>query len=338
MDTAKGFRKDIEQAFKTFSGTKASVQELATDDVKCEIDEEVNELKARTEVNDHIDEMLKEVDEFNKKLKEYVKIIEELETWTKVGRERLEELLKPTVPITEQEKVVMTMELGDDIQTQMEIYQKQSLLWMSELAPEVDTEESQDIVSRIGSVCGLLSQLSDEVDQEAEKYGEDVKYLAEMTSCNKKFEPWIEMNEKKIKKKLEIGGNLDEVHAKLGELDDWKTKSDGMKKILDDGNAAAHMMHSHDDADKVYAAFVKRWEVVNAAIAGWIPKIETVVTMWEKQEVIADKVEVAITDPNSGLELKDLEELFAELRNLMVEKQKIIVSLNPVSKIEIKAE
>lgn len=85
------------------------------------------------------------------------------------------------------------------------------------------------------SVYGLLNKLTNEVNQEADKYGEDVKHLAEVTNCNKKFEPWIETNEKKIKKKFEIGATMDEVHAKLGEMDNWKIKSDSMKKVLDDG-------------------------------------------------------------------------------------------------------
>ena len=141
MGTAKEIRKAIEQAFTKFHGTKASVQELATDDVKCEIDMEVNELRARTEVNDQIDAMLIQVDEFNIKLKDYVKMIVELESWTIVGRERMQELLQPTIPITDQDKVLMTMELGDDIATQMEIYQKQSLFWLTELAPDEATQD-----------------------------------------------------------------------------------------------------------------------------------------------------------------------------------------------------
>lgn len=102
---------------------------------------EVNELKARTEVNNQIVAMLIQVDEFNIKLEDYVKMIVKLESWTIVGRERMQELLQPTIPITDQNKVLTTMELGDDIATQMEIYQKQSLFWLTELAPDEATQD-----------------------------------------------------------------------------------------------------------------------------------------------------------------------------------------------------
>ena len=70
---APEIRKNIEKNYKTFSGTKSSVQYLCTADVKEEIDDEVNELQVRTQVNDRIDNKLKEIYEFNKNLTQFVK-------------------------------------------------------------------------------------------------------------------------------------------------------------------------------------------------------------------------------------------------------------------------
>ena len=36
-------------------------------------------------------------------------------------------------------------------------------------------------------------------------------------------------------------------------------------------------------ADKVYAANIKRWEAVDKAIKEWITKMEALVKMWEDQ-------------------------------------------------------
>lgn len=41
------------------------------------------------------------------------------------------------------------------------------------------------------TVKGALSALNTESETEAAKFGEDVKYLADVTNSTKKFDPWI---------------------------------------------------------------------------------------------------------------------------------------------------
>ena len=48
------------------------------------------------------------------------------------------------------------------------------------------------------TVVSSLEELNAGVEAEAEKYGEDVKYLAEFTNSCKKFEPWINKSESKV--------------------------------------------------------------------------------------------------------------------------------------------
>ena len=47
----------------------------------------------------------------------------------------MDELLNPEAPFQAEERVLMTMELGEDIRSKMEIHQGQQTLWDSELAP-----------------------------------------------------------------------------------------------------------------------------------------------------------------------------------------------------------
>ena len=48
------------------------------------------------------------------------------------------------------------------------------------------------------TVSNQLSELNDEVESEASKYGEDVKHLADFTNSCKKFEPWLNKSESKV--------------------------------------------------------------------------------------------------------------------------------------------
>ena len=57
-----------------------------------------------------------------------------------------------------------------------------------------------------------------------------------------------------------------------------------MKGLLDESKAAANKMTLHDDADKQYEGFNKRWEVVNKTADEWIAKMKELCAMWEKQE------------------------------------------------------
>ena len=79
----------------------------------------------------------------------------------------------------------------------------------------------------------------------------------------------------------------------------WKAESEAIKTVLDNGNASAQKMTTHGEvndtdpdfpqnllffqADKVYAANIKRWEAVDKAIKEWITKMEALVKMWEDQ-------------------------------------------------------
>ncbi len=70
----------------------------------------------------------------------------------------------------------------------------------------------------------------------------------------------------------------------------WKTESDNMNNILEAANAAAQKMTLHDDADVKYAAFKKRWTVIDQTAKDWIVKYESMVGVWKKQAETAEKV------------------------------------------------
>eukprot|EP00092_Neocalanus_flemingeri_P002162 GFUD01002302.1.p1 GENE.GFUD01002302.1~~GFUD01002302.1.p1 ORF type:complete len:603 (+),score=206.05 GFUD01002302.1:67-1875(+) len=334
IKTAASIRKEIEGVFKAVDDANNIVQVLLTEDMQAELNEQVSDLKARAAVNDQIDEKLKMIDAFNGKLKtNYIVILAELEGWNAGGRKRMDELLNPTAPIQAEDRVLQTMELGEDIRAQIEIHTGQQSLWDSELAPSQageDSVECKELMSRMGTVFTLLSALNDESEAEAAKFGEDVKHLADVTNSTKKFAPWIQTSGEKVKAGMKKASSLGEATVLLDELNKWKVDSENMKKVIDNGNAAAHKMTMHDDADKVYAANCKSWEVVSAAVKDWITKMEALVKMWESQAATADKVTAAMSAPSdSDMKLEDLEAHLNSLKQMFIEKQKMMDSLNP---------
>jgi hypothetical protein len=333
LKTASTIRKDIEGVFKTVDDANNIVQVLLTEDMKAELNEQVTDLKSRAAVNDQIDEKLKIIDAFNGKLKSYISVLAELESWNAGGRKRMDELLNPPAPLSAEDRVLATMELGEDIRAQLEIHEGQQNLWDSDMAPSQsgeDSAESQELVSRMGSVYSILSGLNDEADTESAKFGEDVKHLADVTNSNKKFDPWIKKSEEDVKAGMKKASSLGEATTLVEELKKWEANAEKMKKTIDNGNAAAHKMSMHDEADKTYAANCKRWEAVAAAIKDWITKMEALVKMWESQAATADKVTAALSTPAaSDMKLEDLEAHLASLKQMFIDKQKMMDNMNP---------
>jgi len=334
VKNAANTRKDIEAVFKTVSDANTIVQILLTDDMKAELNEQVNELKERGSTNDKIEDRLKAIDDFNGKIKIYIGVLVELEKWNLEGRKRMDELLAGPAPgSSAEDRVLMTMELGEDISKQLELHAAQETLWDDSLGPKKAGEvsdESKALVGRMDTVKGALSALNTESETEAAKFGEDVKYLADVTNSTKKFDPWIAKSEEKVKTGMKNAGSLEEGKKVFEEVKHWKAESEAIKTVLDNGNASAQKMTTHGEADKVYAANIKRWEAVDKAIKEWITKMEALVKMWEDQAATADKVTNAISDPSaSDMKLEDLETHLNSLKEMFIQKQKMMDGMNP---------
>jgi len=330
---AVGIRKEIGTLLKVVQDANNIVQVLLTDDMKAELDGQVEELKSRGDVNDKIDERLKDIDQFNGKLKVYIEVLEEMEKWTGEGRKRMDGLLDPPADMEAEDRVLQTMELGEDISAQLETHAAQQEKWDSgEIGPAKQSEISPDskaLATRMDAVKGLLEGLNSESETEAAKFGEDVKYLADVTNSTKKFDPWIAKSEAKVKAGLPKAASLDEGKKLNDEVIHWKKESEAMKTVLDNGNAAAQKMSTHGEADKVYAANIKKWEIVDKAIKDWIGKMEALVKMWEDQAATADKVTNAISASDSDMKLEDLEAHLNSLKAMFIEKQKMMDAMNP---------
>ena len=106
-----------------------------------------------------------------------------------------------------------------------------------------------------------------------------------------------------------------------------------MNHILEEANKSAQQMTSHGDADAKYAAFKKRWAVIDETAKDWIGKYEKMVEVWKKQAETAEKVTAAIAakpDPSKGdapMKIEDLEVHLNALKEMFILKQKMMDEL-----------
>lgn len=109
-----------------------------------------------------------------------------------------------------------------------------------------------------------------------------------------------------------------------------------MRKTLDDAHAQAQKMTIHDEPDVKHEACVKRWEVIDATAKDWISQLQSMVDVWKKQAETAQKVTAAIAaNPEGGeggggmgeMKLEDLEKHLDALKQMFIEKQKMMEQL-----------
>jgi len=228
--------------------------------------------------------------------------------------------------------VLATMQLGDDIRKKIEGHTVQTTKWEDDLAPTQageDTPECKSLTDRIDTVANTLDELNSEVEAEASKYGEDVKHLADFTNGCKKFEPWINKSETKIKSGMKKPESLEEAREVAEEATTFKETCASMKCMMDDGKAAADKMAKHDEPDKKYADFIARWKIVNSMAEAWTKRMEELIKMWEAQAATADKVNNCLTAPaDSDIKVEDLEGLLADMKKMFIDKQKMVDGLN----------
>ena len=122
----------------------------------------------------------------------------------------------------------------------------------------------------------------------------------------------------------------------INSLQKWKTEAEEMKVILDHSHESAQKMTSHADADAKYAAYKKRWEVIDATAKDWISKYEKMVEVWKKQAETAEKVTAAISAKPAPageggaapeMKLEDLEKHLNALKEMFIQKQAMMEEL-----------
>jgi len=338
LATASKYRKQIEETFKGMSGANDELAKLLEEDKKDELAAETSDYKERLSLLNDMDERLKMLDEFNGQLKAFDGQVKELEDWLPEGRKRMDDLLNPDNPVSAEDRVVQTMELQSDTQLQTEAFAKVSETWNNALQPSEpgeSTPEAQEFVTRQSTVESTQLSLYDEVKQQSAKFGDDVKYLAEFTAGVKKFDPWIQKADAKRAVGMLKPKNLQEALDQLEGAKNWKTEAEEMKVVLDHSHESAQKMTSHADADAKYAAYKKRWEVIDVTAKDWIVKYEKMVEVWKKQAETAEKVTAAISAkpaPTEGgaapeMKLEDLEKHLNALKEMFIQKQAMMEEL-----------
>uniref|UniRef100_A0A0K2U2D0 Uncharacterized protein n=2 Tax=Lepeophtheirus salmonis TaxID=72036 RepID=A0A0K2U2D0_LEPSM len=287
------------------------------------------------EVLNRMDEKLKFLSEFNSTIKVFDGTLTELENWLIEGKRRKDELLNPTETIEPQERVMATMELQSDVDTQIEKTKAAAEEWDKLKPTEAgeDTPEAKSFASRQDAMSSTLSTMNDEVRAEGAKFGEDVKYLADFTAGCKRVDPWVKKAEAKKAMGMPRPNNLVEAKDFFNQTKIWLADAESLDNILEQSNESAKKMTLHEDSDVKYKALKERLAAVLVIAKEWIEKYDGMIKVWDKQAETAAKVSAAISSkPGDGsgseMKLEDLEKHLDSLKLMFIEKQKMMEGLS----------
>merc|ERR1719278_1658918 len=99
VDRATEIKNQINKTFAAVLDANAVLQVLADDGTKCQLNQEVEDLREAIMVMGALDDKLVWLDEFNKNIIDYDKICTELEGIVKKDRADLDALIKPPTPL-----------------------------------------------------------------------------------------------------------------------------------------------------------------------------------------------------------------------------------------------
>jgi len=335
VDRSTEIKNQINKTFAAVLDANAVLQVLADDDTKCQLNQEVEDLREAIKVMGALDDKLVWLDEFNKNIIDYDKICTELEGIVKKDRADLDALIKPPTPLKSTDRLVQAMDLADDIRAQEEISTAKQDLWSQGLAPEgkENTDEAKAFVKRMTDVATTLAALIKEADGEAAKYGQDIVLLAAFTNAQKNFEGWIAGAEKKIVEGYPSPNNMEEATTMVNNCKEWMDATTALGAALEVGKANSDKMTLHADQDSLYTAMKARWVKVDEAAKEWTKKLAELSGMWSKQTEMLNKVTSTMVDgggqgAGEQVNLNELDQQMEQIKEMFVKKQEMMKKMS----------
>jgi len=325
-DTIHGLDKALNDNFKCMSIT-------VPEDKKKLVEKEMKVLLERLNVVEHFQDKVAKVEEFVAALTEFDGSLKTIDSWMQKATAELNDIKNCSASMAPEDRVARTMDLQEDIAAKAEIIKADAAKEL-ELLPQGDKvpSDAQDFKDELKRITDFVNDLQLRVQQECDKYSEDVKFWAEYKTGIKEFTPWLVSSEGATTEGLSKPTNLDEasaLHTKVHTFD--KACVDHLK-LLEAANAASQKMTSHEAADVEVAALRERYGKVKAVSDSWVSKVDVLVKEWTLLDNTVSELNTWVakdkTDEGENqFSLEKMESTLGELKNIFKEKEKLVENL-----------
>merc|ERR1712158_227186 len=303
------------------------------DDKKKLVDKELKVLFERLNLVSQFKEKVDKVEEFVAALTEFDVSLKTIDTWMMKATDELNDIKNCSASMAPEDRVARTMDLQEDIAAKVEIIKADTAKEL-ELLPQGENvpRDAQDFKDELERITKYVTDLQKKVQEECDKYSEDVKFWAEYKTGIKEFSPWLAASESATSEGLTKPTNLDEskaLHTKVHSFD--KACLDHLK-LLEAANAASQKMTSHETADTEVAALRERYGKVKAVSDEWVKKVDVLLKEWTLLDNTVTELNTWVAKDKSSegenqFSLEKMESTLGELKNIFKEKEKMVEGL-----------
>merc|ERR1712158_154332 len=303
------------------------------DDKKKLVDKELKVLFERLNLVSQFKEKVDKVEEFVAALTEFDVSLKTIDTWMMKATDELNDIKNCSASMAPEDRVARTMDLQEDIAAKVEIIKADTAKEL-ELLPQGENvpRDAQDFKDELEIITKYVTDLQKKVQEECDKYSEDVKFWAEYKTGIKEFSPWLAASESATSEGLTKPTNLDEskaLHTKVHSFD--KACLDHLK-LLEAANAASQKMTSHETADTEVAALRERYGKVKAVSDEWVKKVDVLLKEWTLLDNTVTELNTWVAKDKSSegenqFSLEKMESTLGELKNIFKEKEKMVEGL-----------
>merc|ERR1712079_254178 len=333
QDIFKSTKDTIMALDKSLSDNFTCMSITAPVDKKKMIEKELKVLLERLTVVATFNDKVTKVEEFVAALTAFDVSLKTIDGWMMKATDELNDIKNCSASMAPEDRVARTMDLQEDIAAKVEIIKADTATEL-ELLPQGDEipQDAKDFKDELERITKYVLDLQKKVQEECDKYSEDVKFWAEYKTGIKEFSPWLGASEAATNEGLTKPTNLDEskaLHTKVHSFD--KACLDHLK-LLEAANAASQKMTSHETADTEVAALRERYGKVKAVSDEWVKKVDVLLKEWTLLDNTVTELNTWVAKDKSSegenqFSLEKMESTLGELKNIFKEKEKLVENL-----------
>jgi len=329
IETAKKTREANEACIEKLQKNLEIICGICSPDKKEEVLKTVKGFEERNKVLEKTDERIDKLTKYTQDLQTFVDKKEASLAWLQVGEVELTELQKFPGEDKSDEKLLMTVKVQKNMETQLSILAElvaESIRLLGGKANSI----AEAHLSDVEKVKAKLEELNQKLKDISGDISEDLHHWADYQAELKQFQPWMDQSEERIKGGLLKPNSLtkaQEMHKSVQEFaQDIKQRLVSLDKMTE----TVSKMTQHDKADREIGVCRERRQAAEVVSDDWLQRMDKLVNQWEELSSTVTEVQswVAMAEKTTDDPEADVVDgTLNKLKTYFAEKQKLVQAL-----------
>ncbi|XP_043234590.1 uncharacterized protein At4g38062-like [Amphibalanus amphitrite] len=329
LEIAAKTRGANEACLKKLMGNVEIICGICSADKKEEVLKTIAGFEERNKVLDKTDERIAKLKKYTEDLQAFVDKKDASMAWLQQGEDMLNELLKFPGEDKSDEKLLMTVKMQKNMETQLN-----TLAWLVTESERLLGGKSNSIAEAhmldVQKIKVKLEELNQKLTDVCGDISEDLHHWADYQAELKVFQPWLTQCEERIKGGLKKPNSLIEAQEMQKSVIEFDADIKSRLASLDKMTETVSKMTQHDKADREITECRDRRQAAETVCCEWVQRMEKLVKQWEElsntvtevQGWVAAAAKVA-DDPEADV----VDGTLNKLKTYFAEKQKLVQAL-----------